>query len=96
MPAPEVHRIMEHCLARNAQEVWLMAGRPPILREWGTLRELAVPPLLEEEITELAIESLAPQCRETYLNAELCPLTLPKLCSEKMTGRISFFDLGDG
>jgi hypothetical protein len=43
-----------------------MRGRPPLLREFGVLRELSLPPLREGEVKELAIYAIAPQHGATY------------------------------
>src|SRR5688572_25049591 len=57
MKSPEMSRILESCIRRQALEVWLLAGRVPLLRFADCVRELMTgKPLLSEDIIELVLD----------------------------------------
>ena len=72
MSRPDVLRIFETCVRSGAQEILLLTGKPPICRFPDTIRDLAIAPLTGEDVTFLAIESLAPDLRDWYDRAGFC------------------------
>ncbi len=60
MTSPEIRRILETCLNHNGQEVWLLAGRPPLLRFRDSVRELVIGwTLSADDIANLILGSSA-------------------------------------
>ena len=72
MSRPDVLRIFETCVRSGAREILLLTGKPPICRFPDTIRDLAIAPLTGEDVTFLAIESLAPNLRDAYDRAGFC------------------------
>jgi hypothetical protein len=57
MRSRDVNRILETCLRRQGLEVWLLAGRVPLLRFPDCVRELMTgKPLSSEEIIDLVLD----------------------------------------
>jgi len=60
-----IDRFLETCLRRGANEGWLVAGQPPLIRVEGHLRKLQIPPLSTDEV-ETTLRSLVGQDRYEY------------------------------
>lgn len=60
MKSPEIRRILETCVAEHGLEVWLVAGRPPLLRFAECVREMRIgKSLSSQEITDLILDGSA-------------------------------------
>jgi hypothetical protein len=60
MKSPEIRRILETCLVEQGLEVWLIAGRPPLVRFPEYVREMMIgKSLSSQEITDLILERAA-------------------------------------
>ena len=49
-PEPEINKLFKLQIKLNASDLHLQVGKPPILRMRGTLRELDMPPIDEEQM----------------------------------------------
>jgi hypothetical protein len=57
MKSPEASRILKMCLGQRGLEVWLLAGRVPLLRFSDCVRELMTgKPLSSEDIVDLVLD----------------------------------------
>lgn len=66
MRSPEIRRILQTCLKQQGLEVWLLAGRVPLLRFPHCVREvLTGKPLSSEGITDLVLDG-ASELREFW------------------------------
>lgn len=61
MASPDIQRIMKTCLASKANEIRLVAGRPPLLRFFSEgVREIQIAPQTPEDIIAPVIDSMIP------------------------------------
>ena len=78
MERPSSHRVMETCLRQGAVEAWLLAGRPPLVRFVGGVREMdTVPALTPEMIAAMVFEELAPDLAGWYREHGYCAFDYP-------------------
>ena len=73
-----IHRILQTCLNQQGKEVWLLSGRPPLLRFHDCVRELQTGrPLSSDEIETLIFDGLAPNLKDWYRNDNFCRFDFP-------------------
>jgi Tfp pilus assembly pilus retraction ATPase PilT len=72
-----IRRILETCLNQNALEVWLISGRPPLLRFADNVRELVTgEPLTSDAIIKLIFDGI-PNLKESYRRHGFCAFDFP-------------------
>ena len=84
----DFRRIVETCFAQEALEVWLIAGRPPLLRFKENLRELKVVDSLSAgDIIRLVFNATAPNLQAWYKKHGFCafdyPVRMASQCSHQ-------------
>lgn len=91
----DFRRIVETCFAQEALEVWLIAGRPPLLRFKDNLRELKVVDALSaREIVRLVFSATAPNLEAWYRKHGFCAFDYP--CEWRNNARIRIFAIKHG
>jgi Tfp pilus assembly pilus retraction ATPase PilT len=94
MEPPSIDRVVETCLARGAVEIWLLAGRAPLVRFEGGVREMGIPPLTPDQIRQMLFEELAPHLAEHYGAHGSCRFDYP--CRWRKDTRVRVFVLRHG
>lgn len=91
----DFRRIVETCFAQEALEVWLIAGRPPLLRFKESLRELKVVDSLSAgDIIRLVFTATAPNLQAWYKKHGFCAFDYP--CEWRANARIRIFAIKHG